>query len=304
MAQRAPVKLGVLISGTGTNLQAIIDALERRELRAEIRLVISNRPGAQGLERAHRHGISTRVIEHRRFPSREDFDRALVDVLTEHGVELVVCAGFMRLLSPVMPFISEELWHAVYDGNPPARSIALTSYPAPNYQDIDSRAQSRMFLLQDLIRVAREERKNRDIPEREVVPMSVIESPNRDFGINPDELINQNADIVQKLAKISTITFRKRADVGNDDLSWRSIGFTEIALIHEKQIDVAAERDRLTKDIAKYEKGLAAAERQLGNEGFLAKAPAHVVEGLKKQEAETRSLLEKSRTALEALPPS
>jgi len=102
MAERAPVKLGVLISGTGTNLQAIIDALERRELRAEIRLVISNRAGAQGLERAHRHGISTRVIEHRRFASREDFDRALVELLTEHGVELVVCAGFMRLLSPVM----------------------------------------------------------------------------------------------------------------------------------------------------------------------------------------------------------
>jgi len=102
MAERAPVKLGVLISGTGTNLQAIIDALERRELRAEIRIVISNRAGAQGLERAHRRGIPTRVIEHRRFPSREDFDRALVEALTGHGVELVVCAGFMRLLSPVM----------------------------------------------------------------------------------------------------------------------------------------------------------------------------------------------------------
>ena len=67
-------------------------------------------------------------------------------------------------------------------------------------------------------------------------------------------------------------------------------------------IDVPAERERLTKDIAKYEKGLAAAERQLGNEGFLAKAPAHVVEGLKKQEAETRLLLEKAQAALEALP--
>ena len=63
-------------------------------------------------------------------------------------------------------------------------------------------------------------------------------------------------------------------------------------------IDVPAERERLTKDIAKYEKGLAAAERQLGNEGFLAKAPAHVVEGLKKQEAETRLLLEKAQAAL------
>lgn len=102
MAQRAALKLGVLISGTGTNLQAIIDAVERGELRAEIRVVISNRPGAGGLERARRHGIPIRVIEHRRFASREDFDHALVAALTGHDVELVVCAGFMRLLSPVM----------------------------------------------------------------------------------------------------------------------------------------------------------------------------------------------------------
>lgn len=102
MAQRAPVKLGVLISGAGTNLQALIDAAGRGELRAEIRVVISNRAGAQGLERARRHGIPARVIEHRRFPSREDFDRTLAEALSEYRVELVVCAGFMRLLSPVM----------------------------------------------------------------------------------------------------------------------------------------------------------------------------------------------------------
>src|SRR5512135_2556666 len=102
MAERAPVKLGVLISGTGTNLQAIIDAIERRELRAEIRVVISNRAGVKGLERAQRHAIPTRVIEHRRYASREAFDRALAEALAEHSVELVVCAGFMRLLSPVM----------------------------------------------------------------------------------------------------------------------------------------------------------------------------------------------------------
>lgn len=102
MGERAPVKLGVLISGTGTNLQAIIDAIERRELRAEIRVVISNRAGVQGLERAQRHAIPTRVIEHRRYASREAFDRALAEALAEHSVELVVCAGFMRLLSPVM----------------------------------------------------------------------------------------------------------------------------------------------------------------------------------------------------------
>jgi valyl-tRNA synthetase len=77
----------------------------------------------------------------------------------------------------------------------------------------------------------------------------------------------------------------------------------DLGIKYERTIDVPAERERLTKDIAKYEKGLASAERQLGNEGFLAKAPAQVVEGLKKQEAETRLLLEKARAALAALPP-
>jgi len=76
----------------------------------------------------------------------------------------------------------------------------------------------------------------------------------------------------------------------------------DVGVVYERTVDVAAERERLTRDIAKYEKGLAAAERQLGNEGFLAKAPAHVVEGLKKQEAETRLLLEKAKAALESLP--
>ena len=68
------------------------------------------------------------------------------------------------------------------------------------------------------------------------------------------------------------------------------------------QIDVPAERERLNKEIVRYEKGLASAERQLSNEAFLKKAPPQVVEGLKKQEAETRLLLEKARAALNALP--
>jgi phosphoribosylglycinamide formyltransferase-1 len=102
MAENPTVKLGVLISGTGSNLQAIIDAILRGDLKAEIRLVISNRADAQGLERARRHGIETIVLEHRTFPSREDFDRAILAALRDHSVELVALAGFMRLLSPVM----------------------------------------------------------------------------------------------------------------------------------------------------------------------------------------------------------
>ena len=77
-----------------------------------------------------------------------------------------------------------------------------------------------------------------------------------------------------------------------------------MAVVYERQIDVAAERERLTKDLAKYEKGLAAADRQLSNEAFVAKAPAHIIEGLRKQSAETRTLYDKARAALDALPPA
>jgi phosphoribosylglycinamide formyltransferase 1 len=97
-----PLPLGVLISGSGTNLQAIIDAIGRREIRAEIRLVISNRAGAYGLERARQAGIATLIVDNHGFPSREDYDRQLLAQLQAAGVELVILAGFMRLLSSVM----------------------------------------------------------------------------------------------------------------------------------------------------------------------------------------------------------
>jgi len=93
----------VLISGNGSNLQAIIDAVNRGELPAVIRAVISNRPQARGLERAQRAGIPTLVIDHRRFNDRESFDAALQEAIDGYGPALVVLAGFMRILSP--PFV-------------------------------------------------------------------------------------------------------------------------------------------------------------------------------------------------------
>ena len=95
-------RLGVLISGRGSNLKAIIDAIERRQLDASIAVVISNRADAPGLDHARQAGIETLVISHLRFNSREDYDRELVRQLTDRGVALVCLAGFMRLLSPVM----------------------------------------------------------------------------------------------------------------------------------------------------------------------------------------------------------
>jgi phosphoribosylglycinamide formyltransferase-1 len=102
LSSRPPVKLGVLISGEGTNLQSIIDATGRRELKADIRVVISNKARARGLERARHAGIPAEFVDHRRLRTREEFDRALIALLTMHDVELVACAGFMRLFSPVM----------------------------------------------------------------------------------------------------------------------------------------------------------------------------------------------------------
>jgi len=98
-----PIKrLGVLISGRGTNLQSLIDAVQDGRLEATIAVVISNVADAYGLERARRAGIETLRISHRGWPSREDYDRALVHELTARSVDLVCLAGFMRIFTPVM----------------------------------------------------------------------------------------------------------------------------------------------------------------------------------------------------------
>jgi phosphoribosylglycinamide formyltransferase-1 len=97
-------RLGVLISGRGSNLQAIIDAVKSRRLNAEIAIVISNQRDAAGLKRAQNAGIPTLVLDHRdkeKFATREDYDRELVRELKGRGVRLVCLAGFMRLLTKV-----------------------------------------------------------------------------------------------------------------------------------------------------------------------------------------------------------
>jgi len=95
------LSIGVLISGSGTNLQSIIDAIEAKKLDAKVAVVLSNKADAYGLVRAKNHGIPTEILDHKTYPSREAYDQAVVDLLRQRGVELVVLAGFMRLLSPV-----------------------------------------------------------------------------------------------------------------------------------------------------------------------------------------------------------
>jgi phosphoribosylglycinamide formyltransferase-1 len=97
-------RIGVLISGRGSNLQAIIDAIATKRLNAELAVVISNRPGVQGLRRAEQARVETIVVDHTdkaKFATREDYDRELVRILKERQVSLVCLAGFMRLLTKV-----------------------------------------------------------------------------------------------------------------------------------------------------------------------------------------------------------
>ncbi|HEX4445716.1 MAG TPA: phosphoribosylglycinamide formyltransferase [Polyangiaceae bacterium] len=96
------IVLGVLVSGSGTNLQAIVHAIRDGELDARIGVVVSNVPGAPALERARAAGIECVVVDHKPFTDRGAFDAAVVEVLRSRGVELVVLAGFMRLITPLL----------------------------------------------------------------------------------------------------------------------------------------------------------------------------------------------------------
>lgn len=102
MSGNSPCRLGVLVSGSGTNLQAIIDRIESGDIRAEIVCVISNKADAFALTRATKHGIPVVVHENSGFPERRTYDAATVEILRSHKVDLVVLAGFMRILTDVM----------------------------------------------------------------------------------------------------------------------------------------------------------------------------------------------------------
>jgi valyl-tRNA synthetase len=227
---------------------------------------------------------------------RLDFSESADKSLTGAALTTLVSVfeAALRLLSPFMPFLTEEIWHAVYDGAPPAKSIALTSFPQAARAGVDRHAAEQMALLQNLIVEVRALRKEIGVEEKAAIPIEVR------AGAELRTLAEENRDIIERLARVSEVRFVEQISAG---VSKHHAANFDVGVVYERTIDVTAERDRLTKEIAKYEKGLAAAERQLGNEAFLSKAPPHVVEGLKKQEYETRVLLEKAREALRNLPP-
>ncbi len=198
----------------------------------------------------------------------------------------------LRLLAPFMPFLTEEVWHAFYDGATPRQSIALTAYPAPQQaQDADAEAQ--MTLLQSFIVAVRAARKDAGVPEREAIPVVVRTAD--------ASVYQQNMATIQRLARVTTLQAVERLPEG---AAHRATPAFDVAVLYEKQIDAKAERERLTKEVARLEKEKEGSDRQLGNEAFLAKAPAPVVEVLRRRNAELAALIPRTRAALDALPPS
>ena len=96
------LKLGVLISGNGSNLQSIIDHIEKGSLKAVIKIVISNNPDAYGITRAKKHGIPVVVLKNGDFKNKEEFDLELIRILESKCVDLVILAGFMRIITPTL----------------------------------------------------------------------------------------------------------------------------------------------------------------------------------------------------------
>jgi valyl-tRNA synthetase len=223
---------------------------------------------------------------------RLDFSCPPTPVRAALATLLKVFESALRLLSPFMPFISEEIWHALYENRPPAKSIALTRYPQGRQDLLDLAAEKQMERMQELIVAVRDMRRKLSVEEKAAVPILLRVDAAERAGIE------QNTDIISRLAKVSAIEFVETMPEGT---AVRSAPGFDVAVLYERTIDVAVECERLKKELARFEKELSNADRQLANEGFLAKAPANVVEGLRRRAAELSVLIPKTRNALESL---
>ncbi|MBZ5510514.1 MAG: valine--tRNA ligase [Acidobacteriia bacterium] len=196
----------------------------------------------------------------------------------------------LRLLHPIMPFITEEIWHALYDQEPPLKSIALAPYPQADAAQMDEAAETEMAILQDLIVSVRNLRAELKVEPRQNIPIQV----HTQDGVR--RIFEANRGAVERLANVGEMAFVPQSLA--KEAGARSTARFDVRVLYEKKIDVAAERERLNKELARIEKQIESAERQLGNEQFLAKAPAKVVEGLRKQLTESKMLREKTRAGL------
>jgi valyl-tRNA synthetase len=200
----------------------------------------------------------------------------------------------LRLLHPVMPFITEEIWHAVYDGKPPLKSIAFAAYPQADEKQVDLVAETRMAIVQDLIVAVRNLRAELKVEQKQKVPIQIY---TQDAEIK--SLLDQNRGAIERLANVESIAFVENS-LSNLPGA-RSTARFDVHVVYEKKIDVAAESERLKKELEQIEKEISNGQRQLSNEQFLAKAPAKVVDGMRARAQELVVLRGKAQSKLAEL---
>jgi len=202
--------------------------------------------------------------------------------------------GALRLLHPVMPFITEEIWQAMYEGEAPLKSIALAGYPQADEQQFDLAAETEMAILQDLIVNVRNLRAELKVEPKMKVPIQV-------FAHEPEVcgLIEQNRGAVERLANVEEITFVEGSLAKLAGA--RHTARFDVHVVYERKIDMSSECERLKKELEKIQKGIASGQRQLGNPQFVAKAPANVVENLRKQQQELAVVLGKTQSKMKEL---
>ena len=193
-----------------------------------------------------------------------------------------------------MPFITEEIWHAVYDGKPPLKSIALAAYPQADEKQFDLAAETSMAIVQDLIVSVRNLRAELKVEQKQKVPIQVY---TQDTEIK--SLLEQNRSAIERLANVEHLAFVQNSLANLPGA--RSTARFDVHVVYEKKIDLGVERERLKKELEQIEKEIANGQRQLSNEQFLAKAPAKVVDGMKKRAQELAVMQEKTKGKLEEL---
>src|SRR5438128_822387 len=221
--------------------------------------------------------------------------------------------GAMRLLHPMMPFITEEIWQAVYDGKPPVQSIALAAFPQCDVSKIDESAEMEMGVVIRITTAIRDGKARLKIEPKRRVTVDLY------MGDEGRKILRQNQSSIERLANVSLqLVSRPPVRIGKLAISLvgedaeRSNNFVTDAeaynnlasysmKFHEARVDIVAETRRLEKELSKVEQDLSNAEQQLSNERFLSKAPPNVIEGVRKRAKELAAMREKTRNELNQL---
>jgi valyl-tRNA synthetase len=207
---------------------------------------------------------------------------------------LTVFETSLRLLHPVMPFLTEELWQRLAQGAA-ARpiSIALSQYPQYDIHVTDHPAERQMQLLQEIVTAARNLRADMGVNPKEQLE-GILYSPTAAADVARKQL-----DAIQKLANLK---LEVRAELAPSEVQGAKRSTTEFDLVLRIPLaQVEVQRKRLEKEIEQLEKVIANSQRQLGNQEFVARAPGHVVNTIRQKLAEYEAQLEKSRSALAPL---